>query len=102
MTKNGRRVNCYCLVYRCQGKEVDWRTRDTHAAKDADNCPLYPIEVEEPQQDECMSQDPEELPAPPAPPVPYGEMPYDDIVSHVEALPGCNEPVFQTVQTLLP
>jgi hypothetical protein len=100
MTLNGRRVNCYCLVYRCQGKEVDWRTRESHKNKDRANCPLFPVHVEDPSQDEHMNQEPEELPDPRAPPVPYGEMPGDDFVSHIHALPNCNEPVFETVHTL--
>jgi hypothetical protein len=102
MTKNGRRVNCYCLTYRCHGKNVDWRTRDKHAAKDADNRPLYPVGAEELPHEEHGSQEPEELVPPPTPPLPYGEVPYDEIVSHVETLPSCNDPVFETVPTASP
>jgi hypothetical protein len=105
MTRNGQRVNCYCDVYRCQGKEIDWRTRNIHAKKDAENRPFYPVEDAEPQQEEHKDQDgspqQEELPSPSVPPLPQQDVPFEDIVSHVNSLPNSDDPVFHTVHKLM-
>ena len=97
MTKNGRRVNCYCSTYQCRGKEMDWRTRDRHDAKDVADRPLYPVDDEHHQQDEQINLHPEPLPTPPVAAQPYEEVPLEDIVSHVDSLPHCNDPIYETV-----
>jgi hypothetical protein len=91
MTKNGLRYPCYCNVFHCAGAERDYRTVDNHAARDAADRPLYPGN----QQQEEISQEP--LPAAPIPDPPYPEVPLEDNVSHVESLPNCHEPVYETV-----
>jgi hypothetical protein len=58
---------------------------------------LYPVGAEVMHQEEQKSQEPPDLPTAQAPPLAYGEVPFDEMVSHVEALPNCNEPVFETV-----
>ena len=51
-------------------------------------------------QDQKRQEDAPAEPEPPASPVqppPYQEVPVEDIVSHVESLHNCNDPVFHTV-----
>jgi hypothetical protein len=97
MTKNGLRVNCYCLAYACAGKEMGWRARDDHARKDAANRPLYPVVEDQSNGQDQVYPDEGGEPAPLNPPPSYYDVPMDDIVSHVETLPNVNEPLFNTV-----
>ena len=91
MTKNNLRVNCYCLWKNCQGKLCDYRTERSHAAKDTANRPRYP---EDNKHQEAEQMDP----VPPSVVLPPSEEEWgEDIYSHVENLPNCNEPVYETV-----
>ena len=95
MTKNGLRRPCYCRAHKCGGRERDYRTVDKHAQKDDADRPLYPVaDVDSDQQEHI---DPEHLPPLPIQDPPYAEVAMEDIVSHVESLPHCHEPVYETV-----
>lgn len=83
---------------------------ESHAAKARANRPLYPAALEAPSEvrprdfaDDARDWQQQELPVPavdvPAD-RPYAEAVDDDIVSHVEALPGCHEPVYETVHAI--
>jgi hypothetical protein len=99
MVNNGKRVNCYCSAHRCQGKEVDWRTRDAHGIKDADNRPLYrePAAPRPPGEEKFDGDNPSGIPEALQHQMPYQSVPMEDVVSHVDTLPNCNEPVYETV-----
>ena len=102
MTKNGLRLPCMC--YSCNGASRDYRTVQAHAKKSAAERPVYPEGLEEkmqniPQDDQIMH------PIEPEPQVtdpPYPQAAVEDVVSHVEMLPNCHEPAYETVHTLSP
>ena len=81
---------------------MGWRARDLHSKKDASNRPLYAMDDEDhkgqEQKNQNASPSEPDPPAPAAPPPPYQEVPVEDIVSHVESLHNCNDPVFHTVR----
>ena len=74
---------------------------ERHARIARDARPLFPVALD--SSSEMKSEDvddPVHQPqqAPPVPAVDEPGPPYDDdIVSHVEAMPGCHEPVYETV-----
>jgi hypothetical protein len=102
MTLNGVRVPCYCR--KCAGASRDYRTAERHASEEAADRPLYPAALdassvakddqidnhEVPFQPEVEHK--EQVPSPPCPAVHI-----EDMVSHVEVMPGCNEPVYESV-----
>jgi hypothetical protein len=96
MTKNGLRIPCMC--HRCGGACKDWRTVQNHAKKDAADQPLYPASLDSPFEYKVDQID-NEMQDPPQqePPIPDMDQPAADIVSHVEALPNCHLPVYETV-----
>ena len=104
MTLNGLRLPCMCTRSTCNGAEKDYRTVRAHAKKDLENRPLFPAALE---QDNALANPPipvenkqEEMP----PDLPYPDIPNDDhnddLVSYVEALPNCHEPVYMTVYNI--
>ena len=108
MTKNGLRIPCMC--HRCGGASKDWRTVQNHARQEAAERPLYPASLDSPSEEKVdpidneMQDEPQEDPPIPAvdelkehvPDVPCEEA-SAEFVGHVEALPNCNEPVYETV-----
>jgi hypothetical protein len=99
MTKNGLRVPCMCS--KCNGASRDYRTVRDHLAREADDRPLFPESFSSPP--EAKSADNDNLaPDPSVEPdddLAYVYSAFDDMVSHAEALPGCHEPIYESVYT---
>ena len=101
MTKNGLRLPCMC--HKCNGASRDYRTVQNHTARDIADRPLFPplFPVNHVLEDPPLPVAPDPpLPAVhdgPEPDQPYPDVPLEDMVSHVEAMENCNEPVYETV-----
>jgi hypothetical protein len=107
MTKNGLRVPCMCR--KCNGASRDYRTARDHLAREAADRPLFPESFSSPPEaksadnENKMGDDPDPDPGLPIPSVdPEDDLAYvysafDDMVSHAEALPGCHEPIYESV-----
>jgi hypothetical protein len=103
MTKNGLKYPCYC--WRCLGASKDYRTVDNHTEWDIADRPLYrgPIEADVQPDNNPPEPNPRihnEIKSDDAvvQPYPAGDLEVEDIVSHVEALPNCNQPIYQSVR----
>ena len=99
MTKNGLRIPCMC--YLCNGASKDYRTVRAHVDNYRAERPVYPEGHEEKKED-MPHQHPVVQPNQPnhnVPDPPYPPASVEDIVSHVETLPNCNEPAYETVHT---
>ena len=92
MTKNGLRIPCMC--YRCAGASRDWRTVQLHAKWDQADRPLFQVPVDQVHDEPMVDEQHEEDEAPSYPAV---DPDIDDIVSHVESLPNCHDPMHETV-----
>lgn len=88
---------------------MDWRTVQNHALREAAERPLYPESLDEPSEEKIdpianeMQDDPQQVPPVPVdeqkghvPDAPCGEA-IPEFVSHVQALPNCDVPVYETV-----
>ena len=107
MTLNGLQIPCYCQT--CQGQPRDYRTVEKHKARAIAERPLFPAALDsssgakgDPIENDLHEQhQQDQLPAvvehQGQAPVPHADMRVEDFVSHVEALPNCNEQVFLTV-----
>ena len=102
MTLNGVRVPCYCK--QCGGRSRDYRTAEKHASAEKADQPLYPSTLEASPKAKDDHIDNQQLPIPPVveqkeqvPSAPYPDVLIEDMISHVEAMPNCNMPVFETV-----
>jgi hypothetical protein len=100
MTKNGLRLPCMCA--KCGGADRDYRTVKRHAAAEAANAPLFPLLF---PVDQVQDQAPPHPPVPaledqkaPEPAPPYPAVFVEDMVSHVEAMENCHEPVYDSVK----
>jgi hypothetical protein len=98
MTKNGLRLPCMCV--KCGGASKDYRTVERHAATEAADVPLFPLLF---PVDHVQGQAPPDPPAveeqeAPEPNPPYPDVPLEGMVSHVEAMENCHEPVYDTVK----
>jgi hypothetical protein len=107
MTKNGVRVPCMC--HKCHGASKDYRTARDHMAREEADRPLFPESFSSPPEaksadnDEQKEDSEPELPIPGMDPednLPYLYSVFDDMVSHAEALPGCHEPIYESVYTI--
>jgi hypothetical protein len=94
MTKNGLRIPCFCT--KCGGASKDYRTVDAHARREEADRPLFraPIDLPEITHDDDEDMQPEEAPVQP---YPDGMVDVYDHVSHVESMPNCNQPVYESV-----
>ena len=95
MTRNGVKYKCHCN--RCRGAFRDWRTIIRHA--EASDRPLFPPSLEE-KSDPINKEDDHadhDMDVDKHDDDPIMANPADtqaDLVSHVESLPNCNEPVY--------
>jgi hypothetical protein len=102
MTRNFLRLPCHC--HKCAGASKDYRTVQLHAEREIADRPLFlaPQESRAEENNNAADNDsymdegiqPEDDPGPA---VPHGALEMDDIVSHVESLPNCNDPIYETV-----
>jgi hypothetical protein len=109
MTLNGVRVPCPCS--RCRGVPRDYRTVQKHKAKEAADQPLFPMAIDPPsgskvdnemadvpeEQKEIVEPEEQKEIVEPASEQLYSPPAVEDMVSHVEALPSCYEPLYETV-----
>ena len=102
MTLNGVRIPCYC--HRCLGASKCYRTVARHTKWDAADGPLFPSTPDTPSEekldptiDNQLEQPVQNMDDDLVRPYPESISVEDDIVSHVESLPNCNEPIYQTV-----
>ena len=104
MTKNGLRIPCHCS--KCCGASKDYRTVANHYRQQEAARPLFPASLDSPSEAKCdpidnrpdhaipnMEDQMEDEGNRPVPPPTAPE----DYVSHVESLPNCHEPIYQTV-----
>jgi hypothetical protein len=106
MTKNGVRVPCWCP--KCNGDARDYRTVAVHARLATANRPLFPTPLDAPSvvihnyPDVQQATENEELSAQdPILPRQQPDSEDEEIVSHVQALPNCNVPIYDSVQHML-
>jgi hypothetical protein len=98
MTKNGLRVPCMCR--KCNGADKDYRTARDHLAREAADRPLFPESFSSPPEAKSADNDEKKENDPgvdPADDLAYVYSAFDDMVSHAEALPGCHEPIYESV-----
>jgi hypothetical protein len=87
------------MCYLCNGASKDYRTVRAHADNYRAERPVYPEGHEENKEDHHDPVIQPNQPHPNVPDPPYEPASVEDIVSHVETLPNCNEPAYESVHT---